>query len=323
VKPIAAQFPVRDDIQADESGHGYVLRMATDNLLNGLSAVKQMLGKSRFTVLDAADAGTLGLWFGADPAQLGRALGRTAIGCESAGALFEFGGECLTRSYFINRGQPRVCGECLSREGRCRLGWELSVTTACCRHGIFLRSACAACGSPLRWDRPHIAQCRCGWTLAVGDVKPAAAEHIEVAAWVERALGTPMARPPTTAIGRLLDPLSLDAGLHTLWGLASLKPRPADGPKRIPSELRKRNSLASAVTAIDNAASALSQLHAGVQTRWNVPLSTIELLYEACASSYGAADRQVALSLLTRLSHKGVKQTWQSKYPQMSQLALF
>jgi hypothetical protein len=63
---IYGEFPVRDDISSGESGHGYVLRMAVANFLNGLPAVKRMLGKTRFAVLDSGDAPMLSQWFGAE-----------------------------------------------------------------------------------------------------------------------------------------------------------------------------------------------------------------------------------------------------------------
>lgn len=314
------KFPVRDEIRAAESGHGYALRMASANGLNGLADVKKMLGKTRFAVLDAADAGEISRWFGAEPLRLALALGHTGIGSEPEA--YELGGLRLSRSYFINRSQPRICCACLAKDGYCRLAWELCVVTTCSLHSTTLCQACPNCGQALRWDRPHLSQCRCGWVLGSVACETPVAEEIDVACWIERAFRMDARPSPTTPLGRLLDPLSLDAGLHILSALASVKHGRTRHATSIQPQLRKRNSLASAREAIANAAVALDQLARGRQGHWRVPVSAMELLAEACASSYAAADRQLAISILASLRCKPATANWGSRFPQTSQLPL-
>lgn len=314
-------FPIRESIAQGESGHGYVMRMAEVNLLNGLSAVKAMLGKTRFAVLDAGDAVQIAHWFGADVDHLALALGRMGTGEEPD--VYELGGTTFTRSYFLNRGQPRVCVSCLKETGRSKLAWEVSANCACSAHGILLMAACPNCSANLRWDRPSIAQCRCGWFLRTALPEKATPEEIDIAGWIEQALTKDARRNPMTQFGRLLDPLSLDAGLHILSALSAVRPVRRDTVVDTHPQVRRRNSLAHARAVIARATVTLEDLRKGRQGHWRVPSSAIELLLEACAASYAPADRQLALSIIASLRCKPATGDWKSKFPQTSQLAFF
>lgn len=319
---ISAAFPIQDDLQCGESGHGYALRMATANLLNGLPAVKELLGKSRFAVLGAEDAFWLSKWFGAERGRLEVALGRTGVGSERDE--YELAGVALTRSYFVNRSQPRVCPQCLSAVGVCRSSWELTLATTCAFHSAVLRSECSACGKQLRWDRPHLRQCRCGWVLDLGKQEKSDALECDVAGWIEHGTGLAASWAPATLLGRMLEPLSLDAGMHVVWALASLVDRGSIVSSR-PAEHRKKNSLATAKQLVRNAAASLEAIACGARPGAGLRVSgtTLELLSDAVSCNYSASDRQLAMSLLAVLTGRPAKMTWRSKFPQLAQLTLF
>lgn len=292
MKTPVASFPLRDELRPGESGHGYTLRMATANFLNGLPAVKNMLGKTRFAVLDAEDAPTLSRWFGADPKQLARALGRTGTGSEPD--TYELAGATLTRSYFLNRSQPRVCARCLKESGICRLAWEISANPACSSHGHLLTAICPSCCGALRWDRPHSVQCRCGWSLQMTATEPASSEELDVSAWIEARLGNQAQPTPRTGLGRLFAPLGLDAGLHILGALGSFAER-ARTPVPMRAEARKRNSIVNARQNITHAMRALDAIGNGAAWSSKIcfPLSAHELLAEAAACAYAPPERQL------------------------------
>lgn len=316
-------FPIRSNIVEGESGHGYTLRMATENLLNGLPAVKAMLGKSRFVVLDAADAPRISIWFGADLGLLARALGWTGTGSEPE--VYELSGHRLTRSYFLNRSQPRVCGDCLAAGSVCRVSWELSAMTACPTHGRLLIAGCEACGKALRWDRPHMAQCRCGWTLHLSG-EPSTDEQLDISGWIEGAfVPSVVAHRPRTPLGRLVEPLSLDAGLHIVYALASMKFERPRHTQQQWCQVARRNSLENSAGVIMHAAGALDCLQRSVGQRGSLrlPSSALELLAEAASCAYTIADRSLAHSLLTATSGRCFHSRWSSRFPQLSQLPLF
>ncbi len=314
-------FPIRESIARGESGHGYVMRMAEANLLNGLSAVKAMLGKTRFAVLDAGDARQIAYWFGADVDHLALALGRMGTGEEPD--VYELGGTTFTRSYFLNRGQPRVCVSCLQETGRSKLAWEVSANCACPAHGILLTAACPNCSAALRWDRPSIAQCRCGWFLSTARPEKPTLEEVDVAGWIEQAFTEDARRSSSTQLGRLLEPIGLDAGLHILAALSKVRLDQGDAVVELSPQVRRRNSLAHARAVIARAAANVEDLRTGLKGNWKAPSTAIELLVEACAASYAPADRQLALSVIANLRCKPTTSDWKSKFPQSSQLALF
>lgn len=237
--PINIEFPIRSPLGKEESGQGYALRMASANMLNGLSAIKKMLGKSRFVVLSQEDAPRLSRWFGADQEELGIALGATHIGHEAESYLF--GGIELSKSYFINRSQPRVCSACLEEGKPCSLAWEISLMTSCPIHKISLLDICPDCHKKIRWDRPHIDMCRCGWSL-ITTAHTSTQEENEVSEWIEFCLFRKiLPRPHTTSIGTTLSHMDLNTGLILIYSLCSTHIFTTDGARTLNLSLRKNH----------------------------------------------------------------------------------
>lgn len=151
-------FPIRDRVIPGESGQGYVLRMATANGLRGLPFVKACLGRSRFQTLEAQDAPSVSKWFGAPEGELAQALGRLSRKTEDEE--FSYAGHDIGRSYFVNRGQPRVCPRCLSQHGYCRAEWDFVLVVACPQHACLLHDQCPVCTRVLDWNRPSFLNCQ-------------------------------------------------------------------------------------------------------------------------------------------------------------------
>lgn len=166
-------LPFQDEIWPGESGQGYVLRLAARNGLGGLARVKTMLGCSRFQTLYAQAAPQLAHWFGASVQRLSYALeaeGDTRV----EGATYM--GHKLGRSYFLNRSHPRVCPDCVHELGYCRAAWDFTLTVACVRHQRLLIDRCPACTLPLKWTRPDLCLCDCGYPWASLDYRSAATD---------------------------------------------------------------------------------------------------------------------------------------------------
>lgn len=284
--------------------------------------MKALLQKTRFAVLDMEDAPHLSRWFGAREDRVARALGRTGIG--TGAESYEFWGLILTRSTFINRSQPRICPACLAESGICAAAWEVSANVACSRHGALLISGCPGCAGAVRWDRPHLFQCSCGWSLLMATAEACSDEERDVAGWMEGHLGLAPRHQCTTSLGRLLSPLGLDAGLHALGALGTVRDQNSDSTPTDFSK-RKRNSTVKARQSIERACSVLEQVNmgAGLPHKLKMPLAARQLLAEATASAYSPAERQLALSLLAALGRLGSKSRWSGRNPQLSQLELF
>ena len=324
------EFGIHDDIIPGESGQGYVLRLASENGLRGLPTVKRLLKKTRFAVLDCQDAEKLAAWFGADPRDLALQLGELATGRETHYSYF---GHVLSRSYFLNRSMPRICPACLRESRYCRAAWDMHLMTSCDRHGFMLVEKCPSCLAQLTWNRPHLLQCACGQPL--GEIDPSleiSDVHSEIAVWIttkfQRANAqepTPRpksARSPTSLLGRLLAPMSLDGGLQLVCALAAA----GTGMHTESVEAsRKKLGLPNARQTVGVAQAMLqSLLQAGgppIALRRNTV--AIGLLTGAIEVSLNSADRSMAMSILTTLLRQGGKTRSSGAHPQLAQMSLF
>lgn len=232
-------LPFQDEIWPGESGQGYVLRLAARNGLGGLARVKTMLGCSRFQTLYAQDAPQLAHWFGASVQRLSYAL-EAADGCKRVeGATYM--GHKLGRSYFLNRSHPRVCPDCIHELGYCRAAWDFTLTVACARHQRLLVDRCPACALPLKWTRPDLCLCDCGypWALLDFHYSPTAGELL-IAQLIDLRMDDQerLARdvftwslPPEDEMNALrlfMKDLSLDGVFRTLFAFATAAGYEAD-----------------------------------------------------------------------------------------------
>jgi len=322
------QFPIQDDICTGESGHGYVLRMATNNLLTGIPAVKNMLGKTRYAVLEAADAPKVASWFGADLGKLELAFGITGTGKREQQMVFQ--GCDLNRSYFVNRMHPRVCVPCLEEMGRCSAVWEISLVTTCSRHGRWLQDICPNCSQSLSWNRPGLKECLCGNVLTVLDESPSPTLlDIEFAQWVSGALEGPSSPEKSTSgsllfqsthtIVHLLAPLTLQGGLSLVQALGTAQ-RCSQGDFIVCD--RRKSSLLAAHETLYRASTFLATVlgFAPIRIKAAKLSVVVKLLAENAASHCQAADRSLALSVLQKLIQYKGRSGWDSPHPHLSQI---
>lgn len=327
------EFPVRDDIELNESGHGYVLRMAVANYLGGVPAVKKMLGKTRFAVLEDTDAMQICRWFGADPEKLKRALGATGIGRTASD--FEICGQPIGRSYFINRMHPRVCSLCLAQAPHCKSQWELSLSTACHLHSVSLIESCPLCGGNLSWNRPSVTTCKCGGSLSSMSLGGGCnALECALSRWIVEKLSSvgevcEFELPPNredgtfdSALIRFLQPLTLCGGMQLIYALGTAERCDTSSSY---SSRRKKSSIAFARDMLFQADTMVEKLIASksVDFRKSSLSVVINLLAESAKASADAADRSLAHSLIYILLRQGGRSNWKSRHPQLSQYELF
>jgi hypothetical protein len=324
-------FPIRDDLRNGEAGHGYVLRMAVANHLNGVPTVKAMLGKTRFSVMDESDASRIAIWFGADPDRLAVALGSTGIGRNADNFLLY--GHTLSRSYFINRMYPRICIKCIEESALCRAEWDLSLVATCAHHGLVMLDACQYCGSSLSWNRPAVNICKCGCAFAFGDESICGSTmEREFAKWAGRKISdsgldinseaAEMERQPDLPLIRLIQPMSLNGGLNMVYAFGTAQ---RNSQIDVTAMHRKKSSVAAARDILQNASAFVDQLNSGRRIEF-VPssLSVVrKLLAESASAANNPADRSMAYSLIGSLLHQSGRSNWKSSYPQLSQLELF
>lgn len=326
-------FPIRLPLVADESGQGYLLRLGA---LNGFEKARQVLsGKAWGSMPTELDAVLVSRWFGESVPKL-----RWALGAANSSAAKErtfYAGHELSRPTFINRTQPRVCTACLQEDECCKFSWDFSLVTACHRHRLALIDRCSACDAALRWNRPAPSVCKC-WSplpLSQSTYQPHKVEF-EFERWVQlqvrlksldanlcaEAAAMYRTTHPSTALMKMIWPMSLDAGLLITYALSTAAGSPFVTPSTSPTS---RPSLQRAQTALVTANVLATQFHEQHAAQMYIGSSkkAFELIASCVTHDFSAADRGFAQSLLAMLIKQYKTQRWSSAKPQLSQFALF
>jgi hypothetical protein len=327
-----ARFPIRLPLETDESGQGYLLRLGA---LNGFEKARQALtGKGWGSMPTELDAELVSRWFGESVPKLRWALG-AANSSTAKGRTF-YGGHQLSRPTFINRTQPRVCTACLEDDEYCKFSWDFSLVTACHQHQIALIDRCNACHTALRWRRPTPSVCTC-WSplpLNTPTYQPQIVEF-EFERWVQlqirsrsldptlcaEALSMHKTTHPSSALMKMIWPMSLDAGLLITYALSTAAGSPFVAPSASP---RSRPSLERAQAALNAANELATQLREQHSAQMYIGSSkkAFELIASCLTHDFSAADRGFAQSLLATLIKQYKTQRWSSAKPQLSQLSL-
>lgn len=328
-----ARFPIRLPLEPDESGQGYLLRLGA---LNGFEKARQALtGKGWGSMPTELDAELVSRWFGESVPKLRWALG-AANSSAAKGRTF-YGGHQLSRPTFINRTQPRVCTACLEEGEYCKFSWDFSLVTACHQHQLALIDRCNACHTALRWRRPTPSVCTC-WSplpLSTPMYQPQTVEF-EFERWVQlqirsksldqtlcaEAVSMHKTTHPSSALMKMIWPMSLDAGLLITYALSTAAGSPFVAPSASPSS---RPSLERARTALKAANELATQLHEQHTAQMYIGSSkkAFELIASCLTHDFSAGDRGFAQSLLAMLIKQYKTQRWSSAKPQLSQLSLF
>lgn len=326
--PSTLSFPIRDDVRPTESGQGYALRMAHENRLIGLQQVKRWLGKSQYAALDSVDAELLHQFFGADVTQLRLALGNVATGKREPE--FEYAGQKMGRSYFLNRIHPRVCPACLDELGFCKTAWDFALTVVCARHKRLMVDRCAYCLKAMSWSRPAPAICSCGNRIdCPGATESISDAELQFASWVDYQIDLALlARPDAieaplglTPLMGLLWPLTLNGGFHIVYALGTAAGYECE---KGGSKLRPRDAMVKARQMLNmaaNIAEKISKLEP-VHFRISRPSVVVNLLADSASARSTKEDRSLAHSiLLMALNQRSSR--WTGTHPQLAQLTLF
>ncbi len=136
---------------------------------------------------------------------------------------WRLGNEWITKANFIASRTMAVCPACLSRTPYLPGLWELTFYTACPHHKTRLLTRCPTCHKPLRWTRPTVYRCGCGYDFRHFRCEPAPERDLTVAQLIESRLGAQVSvsAPPGVPPGVVdrLAGLSLDGLFKTIWFL--------------------------------------------------------------------------------------------------------
>lgn len=207
--------------RVNESLVGYLMRAAETNRLQSTSVLHAFLGrKSRPPAIE--DAERLAYFCGCSVEEIAQLFG-FHVRREGVGRAWRLGGEWVTKENFVSSRAMAVCRECLREDPYLPGTWELTFYCCCAFHRTRLLTACPGCGKQLRWTRPKVWQCSCGFDLRQANVETGTSHIWVTAELIEHKLdpGFRIVIPegvPSRVVERL-NGLSLDGLFKTIWFL--------------------------------------------------------------------------------------------------------
>lgn len=208
-------LPVQDAIEPQESGNGYALRMVVANHLEFCDLTRALCTIGH-RYLPFSAAATLAYWFGAGPVAVARSFPRSY---KARGHLVtQLMGAEFNRPYHIRVSRPQLCAVCLQEGMSARVLWDVSLVTCCPRHKIRLVDWCPSCHRALRWRRPNLVTCLCGYDFRCASSARGTPDEIWLSARIEDLLfGDSQGHvDDADAARRLLVPLGLDPLLRVV-----------------------------------------------------------------------------------------------------------
>jgi hypothetical protein len=294
---IPTRVPVPGDPFADESLHGFVLRMAGRNRMAGLKWILDQLGRRSIAQLGEADERRIAYLFGADARAVEGLIvpGRWIDGVH----VHWVRGQEVTRPYLLRIARPQWCSRCLAEFGYARVAWSMQLVTACNVHRVRLLERCPSCSRPLRWQRRSLLACTCGASLQDAACAPASDEELAVARWIAGHLESASANDPHASPWMaLLEGLSLDGGMRLLYSAGLQR----DAGHRVgPGEARAGLTTLECRLACQRAAERLGRLMSNPSDEDRVHLRQlihIPALLALSLDGTTAIDRQLARSTL-------------------------
>ena len=204
---------------SDESLMGFVLRMGNRNGLDGFYWLYKQLSRDKLNHLKKEDLPTISHFFGAKNPLLDLAfIEEKRQDGEYVGLAH---GHQISRPYLLRHLRPQLCPYCISESGYARSLWDFSVVSACPRHYCKLIDECPQCCRKIRWNRPALTHCNCGFCWGLYRPQSIASNH--PCAIVAKAIAEQLPGHEkqfdhlSEAHSRILHQLPLDVLMRIIW----------------------------------------------------------------------------------------------------------
>lgn len=211
--------PVAPNVR--ESLVGFVMRAAELNGLHTYEVLRAAVGRYSFPP-EWSEAEQLAALCRCSMAEITQLFGFRVRRTDGVWA-WQLGDEWITKAQFVSSRTMAVCPECLRQDTYLPGTWELSLYRACAFHKTRLLFRCPACGRALRWTRPRLWGCPCGF-----DYRHARTETADWPLWITAQLIEHRLEPafrmecgpdlPASLQARLGE-LTIDGLCRTLWAL--------------------------------------------------------------------------------------------------------
>jgi TniQ len=154
------QLPIVLEPKNDESAMGYILRCAQTNGVN-LHWLRRSIGMPDVGLFSRRQSRALAWLLQCSESWL--MSGLPSEFKDENGVNIWWLNQKFTYKRYIKRQWPQLCPACVHLDGYCHQIWDLSLSTVCSIHQCKLIDECLTCHSRLRWDRPSIDICNCGY----------------------------------------------------------------------------------------------------------------------------------------------------------------
>lgn len=205
--------------KVNESLVGFLMRAAEANHMPNISALYALLGrKSRPPSIE--DAERLAEFCGCTPSEIAQLFG-FQVRRQEGRQVWRLGSEWITMQGFVSSRTMAVCRDCLRENPFLPGMWELTFYCCCASHRTRLLTVCQGCGNQLRWTRPKVWQCGCGFDLRNANTETGTTSAWITAMLIERRVDTSFQINIPAKISRniadRLSGLSLDGLFKTIW----------------------------------------------------------------------------------------------------------
>ncbi|MCW0234747.1 MAG: TniQ family protein [Ferrovibrio sp.] len=224
-----ARLPFPATPVAGESLLGFLLRLAERNKVNDPIAFLAYCSGQHTTVsalaLSASDMSRLNTRCGIPAGSL-EAMAYRPI----ENGLIDFFGTSL-RCEDLALQNRRFCPACLKEGAHHRAVWDLTITTVCIRHGLYLQDACRYCARPADWTFGSVGFCPCGKSYSTSASIPVPDQELRALKYVlGRIEGT-----VRNSSSKVLDKLAPVHAIELMLGLGTVAAGRTQRRRRIAS----------------------------------------------------------------------------------------
>jgi TniQ len=162
----------------DESLAGYLIRLSESNYYYSPNWILQLAGLH-------INRGILLVKNPYKPSQLGQLIQMTDEQLILMASLtYQLPSEITSQQYTLYKFAIKLCPYCLTESAYCRKIWDWDLVKACYLHQCVLLKKCPHCNKGIRWSRPAVTRCRCGFDFRSGQVEIATSEQVNLSAYL-------------------------------------------------------------------------------------------------------------------------------------------
>ncbi|MDB9323933.1 TniQ family protein [Nodularia spumigena] len=164
----------------DESLAGYLIRLSESNYYDSPNWILQLAGLQ-------INRGILLAKNPYEPSQLSQLIQMTDEQITVMASLpHQLVANMNSHQYTVYKFALKLCPYCLIELPYCRKIWDWDLVQACYLHQCVLVKKCPSCHKNIKWSRPAVTRCRCGFDFRSGQVETASSDQVNLSAYLSK-----------------------------------------------------------------------------------------------------------------------------------------